>query len=207
MMPSRNTRLPHMERHLRAFCARFLDGKTLARAHRGIYDFCWNSSLVDAAQIKNAVGMEYHAPIAAKDPAQSKIDAFVEQLSTLEGKCVFLLRGAFDALSRYENVTHVGIGVPANRAFICPDEREYLWLTELFYESLASVDCEDSFLEQYYGRMRRMFRTNQRLRERAVGLAGMVSYQCERRAVVLVDVGFQFTFSLFVAAALRCSKR
>lgn len=181
-------------------------GTEYARTLKGINDFCYKNTVVFKKNFLKKFGLKKsrdHFMFAKHDEMHN----FVTRLATLKGECVFLLKDTYDVLKMYQKKTNKGYGILANRNALCRNEEDYFRLIELFYGSLEGANNIKDFLTNYRRGFAHLTATDQHFEKRARGLAEYVSNHTVKGRVCFVDMGFQFTFSLFCWASVRSYAR
>ncbi len=172
------------------------------RTHQGIADFCYKNSSTFKKDFLSRIGVKklktYRSHVDKKE-----LEDFIMRLSQFDGECVFLLKDTFDLLNSYQEKTGKGSGILVNRNFLCRREEDYFSLIEIIYKSLAqSVNIND-FSEKYFALFHQLLQKNPHFLDKAKKLFEYVLAHTSKQKIIFVDMGFQFTFSLFCVAASR----
>ncbi len=99
--------------------------------------------------------------------------------------------------------TGKGFGFLVNRQFLCRTEEDYFTLIKLIYDALAKSSNPADFSEKYFSEFKSLVEKEPHFLHRAKKLFEYVAAQTNSPRIVFVDLGFQFTFSLFCSAAVR----
>lgn len=174
------------------------DGETKKRVYRGIEDFCYNNTAEFKSEFVNRIGNTGPALAIVEDPALE--DKFVDALTAKDGECIFLLKDTHRIFNLYQKKTNKGFGLLINRSFFGHEEI-YFELIDLVYKSLEGVKDSDTFLERYFQNFRVA------VKDKLLGSKSLEVFEYIKThttgPIIWVDVGFQFTFSLFCYASVR----
>ncbi|PIT98171.1 MAG: hypothetical protein COT71_02180 [Candidatus Andersenbacteria bacterium CG10_big_fil_rev_8_21_14_0_10_54_11] len=199
-------KLDLMAAHIKDFLQSNHNQQTTARAHKGIADFCYNNSDQFTASFLRQVGVdELSWDNLGAIPGEELLRSFYEQLAKLDGECVFLLKDTQHALEKYQAITDKGFGILVNRSFLQRDggEDDYFTLVSLVYQSVKESRDVATLLDAYFAHFDRLTKNDRHFASKAKEVAEYVRAHTKSNAVVFVDLGFQFTFSLFCQAAIK----
>lgn len=194
-------KLDGMTSYIRAFLSRGLSGEVISRTHKGISDFCYKNSQSFREKFLSRVGLAELETFPQITPPD--LSDFVSILAQMEGECVFLLKDTHNTLNLYQNTTGKGFGLLVNRNFLCRTEEDYFALIELIYNTLAESSDLDDFLDRYFVKFNNLLEKEKHFSDKARKICEYVTATTDSRKVVFVDLGFQFTFSLFCMASMR----
>ncbi len=172
------------------------------RIHKGIADFCYKNSSIFKKEFLTRTGIQKLKNLPL--PTDKKvIENFMSRLSQFDGECIFLLKDTFDLLNSYQQKTGKGYGVLINRNFLCRSEEDYFSLINLIYNALAQSTNINDFSEKYFIQFRQLLQNSQHFLDRAKKLFMYVNIHTNEQKIIFVDLGFQFTISLFCSATIR----
>jgi ADP-ribosylglycohydrolase len=176
-------------------------------AHRdqagvGVSDFCFGYPTADTRRLFADCGLRVQArhPGAA---GPALVRAYAGWLAAQPEECLFLYMDSFEIGQAYRQLTGRGFGLPLNRRAICGSENDYLLLFELFYQACEGARDRADFERRYYAGFRSLIRRHSGLARSARHVAHQLAAIAPRRRLLVIDVGFQFTFALFCWASVR----
>ncbi|MEN9557805.1 MAG: hypothetical protein RL141_174 [Candidatus Parcubacteria bacterium] len=194
--------LDGMTAYIHAFLARELDEEARWRAHKGIADFCYKNSSIFKKEFLRRIGIQ-----ALKRPRRvvhkDESGAFVSALFKMDAECVFLLKDTYDMLETYQRKSGRGFGLLVNRMFLCRTEEDYFTLIKLVYDALIDAENLPAFEEKYFSAFQQLIERDPHFADRAKKLFDYVRTHASSDKILFVDIGFQFTFSIFCSAAMR----
>lgn len=198
-----SAKLDGMAAYIRAFLSKSLDDDVALRTHKGVADFCYKNSSSFKKEFLRRVGLQKLRFPRCHAISENPYSDFVSKLSEVDGECVFLLKDTHDLLNLYQQKTSKGFGLLVNRQFLCRTEEDYFALVELIYDTLAKSNKIADFSEKYFVEFQRLIQNEPHFLDRAKKLFDYVVAHTYSQKIVFVDLGFQFTFSLFCSAAIR----
>lgn len=198
-----SAKLDGMAAYIRTFLSKSFDNEVILRTHKGIADFCYKNSPSFKKEFLRRVGLPKLKTFRRHAESENKYDDLVLKLSKMDGECVFLLKDTHDVLNSYQKKTGNGFGLLVNRQFLCQTEEDYFILVKLIYDALTSSDNIADFSEKYFIAFQQLIKNDAHFLDRAKRLSEYVVAHSTSRKVIFVDLGFQFTFSLFCSAAMR----
>ncbi|MCI0616107.1 ADP-ribosylglycohydrolase family protein, partial [bacterium] len=197
-----SAKLDGMAAYIRKFLSKNLSTEELLRTHKGIADFCYKNSTSFKKEFLHHVSLE-KLRVNRRAVSENRSADFVSKLSEMDGECVFLLKDTHDVLELYQRKTSKGFGLLINRKFLCRTEEDYFALVKLVYDALANSDNIAEFSEKYFVAFRQLIENDAHFLDRAKKLFEYVLKHAVSDKIIFVDLGFQFTFSLFCSAAMR----
>lgn len=201
-----SSKLDPMAQYAGSFLKRETDREILERSYRGIADFCHNNTNDFLSAFLGKARLEALPQITLSNELDSTLlKDFCRQLIRMEGECVFLLKDTQEILEQYQQGKGQGFGVKVNRGFLgdTAPEEDYFTLINLVYTTLETSNDLGQFLEQYQVGFKGLLEQSDHFVNRAQEISNYVSSHVLKDPVIFVDLGFQFTFSLFCQAALR----
>lgn len=196
-------KLDGMATYIRAFLSKNLSDKVISRTHKGIADFCYKNSSSFKKEFLSRVGLQRLKILRDHPVSQNQFTDFVSKLSQMDGECIFLLKDTYNVLNSYQEKVGKGFGLLVNRNFLCRTEEDYFILINIIYKTLAESKDITDFPEKYFMEFQKLVENDEHLFERAKKLFEYVISNTNSQKVIFVDLGFQFTFSLFCSASVR----
>lgn len=196
-------KLDGMTAYIRAFLSKNLSGEAISRTHKGIADFCYKNSSTFKKEFLDRAGLQKLKKFSGHSLAQNQSTNFVSKLSQMDAECVFLLKDTYNILNSYQEKTGKGFGLLVNRNFLCRTEEDYFILVNIIYKTLAESENVTDFSEKYFVEFQKLIENDEHFYDRAKKLFEYVIASTNSQKVIFVDLGFQFTFSLFCSASVR----
>ncbi|MBI4019815.1 MAG: hypothetical protein HY367_00665 [Candidatus Aenigmarchaeota archaeon] len=196
-------KLGGMASYIAEYLKRPLTTEVRSRAHKGIEDFCFNYHADFKRAFLNKLGFFENNLTMAGTPRTDLSDGFISRLAQMEGECAFLFRDSYDFFMAYRKRTGRGFGMLVNRRFLCRTEENYFSLVGIFYKSLAESTSKAKFLNSYFNNFHELVRKDKNFMAKSRQIFDHVNSRTGQRKLIWVDVGFQFTFSLFCYASIR----
>lgn len=196
-------KLDGMAAYIRTFLSKDLNDEATLRTHKGIADFCYKNSPSFKKEFLDHVGLKKLKTSHSYSVSQNQSTDFVDKLLKMDGECVFLLKDTYNVLNSYQQKTSKGFGLLVNRKFLCRTEEDYFALVKIIYEALAVSENLNDFSEKYFIEFKKLIENDEYFSDRAKKLFEYVIANTNSQKVVFVDLGFQFTFSLFCSASVR----
>jgi len=198
-----SSKLDGMATYIRTFLSKDLSAEEILKAYKGIADFCYKNSSGFKKEFLHHVGLQKLKNFRRHPVSENHSADFALELSKMNGECVFLLKDTHDVLSLYQQKTGKGFGLLINRKFLCRTEEDYFTLVKLIYDTLTDSNNVAEFSEKYFASFQQMIKNNTHFLGRAKKFSEYVAAHSTSRKIIFVDLGFQFTFSLFCSAAMR----
>lgn len=198
-----SAKLDGMAAYIRMFLSKNLSTDEVSRTHKGVADFCYKNSSSFKKGFLHHLGLEKLRSFRRHAVSENNSADFVLKLSEMDGECVFLLKDTHDVLEVYQQKTGKGFGLLINRKFLCRTEEDYFVLVKLIYDVLTSSENIAEFSEKYFVAFRQLIENDAHFLDRAKKLSEYVANHSISDKIIFVDLGFQFTFSLFCSAAVR----
>ncbi|GEM_PF-5858067 len=198
-----SSKLDGMAAYIHTFLSKDLNPEEILRAHKGIADFCYKNSPSFKKEFSHHVGLQKLKNFRRRAVPENHYADFALKLSEMDGGCAFLLKDTYDVLETYQKKTGKGFGLLINRKFLCRTEEDYFTLVKLIYDTLTDSHNIADFSEKYFVSFGQLIKNDSHFFDRAKKLSEYVSAHSTSRKIIFVDLGFQFTFSLFCSAAMR----
>lgn len=198
-----SVKLDGMASYIRAFLSKSLNDDIALRTHKGIADFCYKNSPSFKKEFLRRAGLKKLKTFRRHAVLENPYSDFVSKLSEMDGECIFLLKDACDVLNMYQQRTGKGFSLLVNRQFLCRTEEDYFELVKLIYDALTKSNDLADFSEKYFAEFHELIQREAHFFDRAKKLFDYVAVHTYLQKMVFVDLGFQFTFSLFCSAAVR----
>lgn len=198
-----SAKLDGMATYICTFLSKDLNKETILRTHKGIADFCYKNSSNFKKEFLDHVGLKKLKISRGHSVSQNQSTDFVSKLLQMNGECIFLLKDTYNVLNSYQQKTSKGFGLLVNRKFLCRTEEDYFALVKIIYEALATSENLNDFLEKYFVEFQKLIENDEHFFDRAKKLFEYVIANTNSQNLVFVDLGFQFTFSLFCSASVR----
>ena len=196
-------KLGGMVAYIRTFLLQDLNDEVVLQTHKGIADFCYKNSPSFKKEFLRQVGLQKLRNLHHHAVSENQSADFVSKLSQIDGECIFLLKDTYNVLNAYQQRTGKGFGLLVNRKFLCRTEEDYFALVKIIYEALAGSNNLDDFSETYFVEFQKLIENDEYFLDRAKKLFEYVIANTNFQKVIFVDLGFQFTFSLFCSASMR----
>lgn len=172
-----------------------------ARAEHALRDFCFRYPPKFKRAFLSAVGIarpRRRARAAVEDIRAS----FLKELLGRRCDKIFILRDTHELLTEFLNAGGQGTALLVNRKNLFSGESQYFEFLRIFYEAASSSTDLESFLDRYQALFVRVVDNDDDLHSKARDIARYVTLHRSNSHVTFVDLGFQFTFSLFCRASL-----
>ena len=174
------------------------------RMHKAISDFCFNYPEEFRREFLNRIGLTQLRRADFNDDSTELFYKFIDHLCELPGECIFLLRDTHIIARHYQHRTRKGFGILVNREFLCgPDEERYFLLIDIIYASLAESTTLEEFLSAYKNLFAQLIETDSVFFERSKRIYQYIDAHSIQCPLIWVDLGFQFTLSLFCYASMN----
>ena len=198
-----SSKLDGMAAYIRTFLSRELNPEEILKVHKGIADFCYKNSPSFKREFLYHIGLQKLKNFRRHAVPENHSADFALRLLEMEGECVFLLKDTHDVLEIYQQKTGNGFGLLINRKFLCRTEEDYFTLVKLIYDTLTNSRNVAEFSEKYFVSFGQLIKNDSHFLDRAKKLSEYVASHSTSHKIIFVDLGFQFTFSLFCSAAMR----
>jgi ADP-ribosylglycohydrolase len=172
-----------------------------ARAEHALRDFCFRYPQKFKTAFFTAVGMprpRRRALTAIEDVRASFLKSLLGQPSDK----IFILRDTHELLTEFLNSGGQGAALLVNRKNLFAGESQYFEFLRIFYEAASRSTDLEGFLDQYQALFACAIASHENLHSKAKDIAKYVALHRRNSHVTFVDLGFQFTFSLFCRASL-----
>lgn len=193
-----SSKLDSMASAIKSFLSRGNPLEIEGRVYRGIEDFCYNNTDSFKTEFIKRIGRVSNATPILEDTSIGQ--KFVDELAKKSGECIFLLKDTQNVLDLYQQKTDRGFGLLVNRSYFGSEEI-YFELIDLIYKSLDGIDNYEDFLDRYFENFRQFIK-DKNLRKKSLEIFEYVNKHTDQ-SIIWVDIGFQFTFTLFCYASVR----
>lgn len=170
------------------------------RAEHALRDFCFRYPPRFKEAFLNAVGVS--RPRRCPGGATGVREAFLKDLLATPAEKVFILRDTHELMSEFLEAGGQGSGLLINRKNLFRTENQYFAFLEIFYAAASETHDLEAFLASYQRRFAAELGKCPSIEAKACDIAAYVRMHRSGDQVTFVDLGFQFTFSLFCRASL-----
>jgi ADP-ribosylglycohydrolase len=168
--------------------------------------FCHKNTSSFQSTFLKRIGSDVNFGWLVKPSTKSKLmDKFIQYLSKIKGTPIFLFKDTYELMEDYQKKNGKGFGILVNREFICRNgkESDYFLLIGIFYTALAQSKSLPRFLTAYKRAISNLIQKDSHFEEVSKQIHDYVLARKMEEKIVWVDIGFQFTFSLFCWASIE----